>query len=78
MLAVSLMKRTSIVPLEESIALLAADLSLKYALPMANALVYATAVEKNAHLITSNDHFKDLERVILLLSFLILGRLCPT
>ncbi len=66
LLAVSLMKRTSIVPLEESIALLAADLSLKYALPMADAMVYATAVEKNADLITSDAHFKGLERVILI------------
>jgi len=66
LLAVSLMKKTSLVPLEESIALLAADLSLKFALPMADAMVYATAVEKNADLITSDAHFKNLERVILI------------
>jgi len=67
LLAVSLMKRTSLIPLEESIALLAADLSLKYALPMADAMVYATAVEKNADLITSDAHFKGLAKVILIL-----------
>jgi PIN domain nuclease of toxin-antitoxin system len=59
------MKKTSIIPLEESIALLAADLSLKHALPLAEAMVYATAVEKNAELITSDVHFKELEQVIL-------------
>jgi predicted nucleic acid-binding protein len=66
LLAVSLMKKTSLIPLEESIALLAADLSLKYTLPMADAMVYATALEKNAELITSDAHFKDLEKVILI------------
>ena len=33
---------------------------------MAKALVYATAVEKNAQLITSDNHFKDLAKVILI------------
>ncbi len=66
LLAVSLMKKTTLIPLEESIALLAADLSLKYSLPMADAMVYATAIEKNAELITSDSHFKDLEKVILI------------
>ena len=41
--AVSLINRTSVIPLSESIALLAADLSLKHSLPMADAIVYATA-----------------------------------
>ena len=66
LLAVSFMKKTQIIPLEESIALLAADLSLKFSFPMADAMVYATAVEKNAELITSDAHFKDLEKVILI------------
>lgn len=58
--AVSIMNRTHVVPLTESIALLAADLSLKHSLPMADAMVYATAVEKQCGLITSDSHFKDL------------------
>jgi predicted nucleic acid-binding protein len=66
LLAVSLMKKTAVTSLEESIALLAADLSLKYHLPMADAMVYATAMENNAQLITSDAHFKDLEKVILI------------
>ncbi len=66
LLAVSLMKKTSIIPLEESIALLAADLSLKHTLPMADAMVYATAMENDAELITSDSHFTELEKVVLI------------
>lgn len=67
LMAVSLMKKTAVTSLEESIALLAADLSLKYHLPMAaDAMVYATAVENNAQLITSDAHFKDLEKVVII------------
>lgn len=63
LLAVSLINRTSVTPLSESIALLAADLSLKYALTMADAIVYATALEENCKVITSDIHFKGLDRV---------------
>jgi len=65
LLAVSLINRTSVIPLTESIALLAADLSLKLSLPMADAIVYATALEENCELVTSDTHFKGLERVVL-------------
>ncbi|MCK9419833.1 MAG: type II toxin-antitoxin system VapC family toxin [Nitrospirae bacterium] len=57
--AASVMNRTTVVPLTESIALLAADLCLKHSLPMADAVVYATAVEKQCSLITSDGHFED-------------------
>jgi len=66
LLAVSLINRTSVTPLSESIALLAADLSLKYLLPMADAIVYATAFEENCKVVTSDTHFKDLDRVVLI------------
>jgi toxin FitB len=66
LLAVSLMKKTWLIPLEESIALLAADLSLKHALPLAEAMVYATALGKNVEMITSDAHFKELEHVVLI------------
>jgi len=61
--ATSVMHRTTVVPLNESIALLAADLSLKHNLPMAYAMVYATAIEQQCPLITSDSHFKDLANV---------------
>ncbi|MBI3600476.1 MAG: PIN domain-containing protein, partial [Nitrospinae bacterium] len=53
-----------VVSLNESIALLAADISLKYALPMADAIVYATALENNCTVVTGDAHFKGLDRVI--------------
>ncbi|MEW6410725.1 MAG: type II toxin-antitoxin system VapC family toxin [Nitrospirota bacterium] len=65
LLAVSLINKTTIVTLSESIALLAADLSLKHSLPMADAIVYATALEKNCKVVTSDTHFKGLDRVVL-------------
>ena len=61
--AASVMNRTTVVPLTESIALLAADLSLKHSLPMADAVVYATSIEKKCSLITSDGHFEKLEFV---------------
>ena len=66
LLAVSLMNRTTVVALDESIALSAADLSLKHSLPMADAIVYATAIEKDSSVVTSDSHFRGLERVVLL------------
>jgi len=66
LLAVSLINRTSVIPLSESIGFLAADLSLKYSLPMADAIVYSTALEENCKVITSDIHFKDLDRVVLI------------
>lgn len=66
LLAVSLINKTSIVPLSESIALLAADISLKHLLPMADAIVYATALEENCNIVTSDAHFNGLDRVVFL------------
>lgn len=64
--AVSMINKTSVIPLSESIALLAADLSLKYSLPMADAIVYATAMEENCKVITSDAHFKGLDDAVII------------
>lgn len=64
--AVSAMKQTKIIPLTESISLLAADLSIKYSLPMADAIVYASALETESTVITSDAHFKGLEKTVLI------------
>ena len=64
LLAASLINKTTVVPLTESIALLSADISLKYSLPMADAIVYATALENNCTVVTGDSHFKGLDRVI--------------
>ena len=62
--AISLINKTSVIPLSESIALSAADLSIKYSLPMADAIIYATAMEEDCKVITGDAHFKGLENVI--------------
>jgi len=43
--------------------LLAADVSLAHNLPMADAIVYATAKIENVKLITSDEHFVGLDSV---------------
>jgi len=56
--AVSAMQRTRIVPLDQQLALTAADLSLDHGLAMADALILATARTFRAELVTSDDDFK--------------------
>ena len=63
LLAVALMQQGNVMPLDDSIALSAADISLKYSIPMADSVVYATAVENKCLLITSDEHFRNLEKV---------------
>mgnify|MGYP001581262066 CR=1 FL=1 len=64
--AVSAMNQTKVVPLTESISLLAADLSIKYALPMADAIVYASALEMDCLVVTSDGHLKGLDKAVLI------------
>lgn len=61
--AAQLMK-TEIVPLDSNLALLAGDCSLSNSLPMADAIIYATALHKGCTVVTSDEHFKDLDNVI--------------
>jgi len=53
-----------VVQLTESIAYLAADISLRYGLAMADALVYATAKDQNANVVTGDADLKDLPGVV--------------
>ena len=57
------MGKTRIIPLDDRLALLAAEASLALGLPMADAVVYATAQAFGATLVTSDADFKDLPRV---------------
>jgi predicted nucleic acid-binding protein len=52
--------------LSEEIALSAAEISLKHTLPMADAIVYATAMKEACPVVTSDLHFKGLEGVVYL------------
>lgn len=65
LLAVAHMGRGKVVVLDDALAMSAADASLKYKLAMADAIIYATALQEKAKLITSDMHFSDLPGVIL-------------
>ena len=57
---------TEVIPLTEAIALLAADVSLQYGLAMADAIIYATARDQEAQVLTSDADLKDLPDVVYL------------
>ena len=56
--------RTNIIAPDETLALKAADVSLDFKLPMADAIVYATGIIRNCEVVTSDPHFKGLPKVI--------------
>lgn len=55
---------TQVIQLTESIALLAADVSLRHGLAMADAIVYATAKDQDAEVVTGDADLKDLPGVV--------------
>lgn len=55
-----------IIPLDESLAIHAADISIKWRLAMADAIIYATTLKEGATLITSDHHFEGLDNVTLI------------
>ena len=63
LLAFGHMKTAGVISLDESIALLAADVSLVSKLAMADAIVYATALQNKCKLITSDGDLQGLPQV---------------
>lgn len=61
--AVAAMQKTQLVPLNDELALLAADLSLEHKLPMADAIVLAMARLHDAEVITSDADFEGITGV---------------
>lgn len=57
------MSSGQIVPLDEEIAIFAADLFAKHKLPLADSLIYATTLLHKATLWTQDEHFKGLPHV---------------
>jgi predicted nucleic acid-binding protein len=55
---------TQVIHLTESIAYLAADVSLRHGLAMADAIVYATAKDQEAQVVTGDADLKDLPGVL--------------
>ena len=62
--AAAQMGKTQLVPLNDTIALTAADASLTYHLAMADAIVYATALIHKAKLVTSDADLSSLPGVV--------------
>lgn len=62
--AVSALRRAEIVPVDDSLALEAADVSLTLGLAMADSLVYATARRHRARLVTADRDFEGLPDAI--------------
>jgi predicted nucleic acid-binding protein len=60
------MGKTQVIALDDGLALQAAEISLEHKLPMADAIVYATAQAYKATLITSDADFKELANVLYL------------
>lgn len=58
------LQATEVVQLTESIAYLAADMSLRHGLAMADAIVYATGRDQNAQIVTGDADLKELPGVI--------------
>jgi len=64
LLAAGLMKNSPILPLDDTLALTAADISLKDCLAMADAIIVAAARANDCKIITSDADLKDLPNVI--------------
>lgn len=57
---------TRLIPLDLELSILASRTSLETRLPMADAIIYATAHHHKAQLVTSDAHFANLPGVVLL------------
>lgn len=66
MAAVAALRRATIVPVDESLALEAADVALERGLAMADAIVFATAQRHGATLVTGDRDFDGLPDVLLI------------
>ena len=62
--AAAQIEKTTVIPMSNTIAYRAADISLKHKLAMADSIVYATADLHGARLITSDRDFKSLKGVL--------------
>jgi len=62
--AIAATQQAKVVPLDTSLALLAADIGREHKLAMADAIIYATARQYHATLVTSDAHFESLPQVL--------------
>ena len=64
--AAAQLQKMTVVPLDEALATAAARSSIQYKLPMADAIIYTTALVYGATLVTSDAHYQALPSVIYL------------
>jgi len=62
-IAVDIMQNGTIIDINPQLAVLAAQLDKQYKLPMADSIIYATAVLYDAEIYTQDKHFENLDRV---------------
>jgi predicted nucleic acid-binding protein len=62
-LAQAQMQEASVVEFTARLAVKAAEISVKFRLPMADSIIYSTAIAYNATLWTQDEHFKGMEKV---------------
>jgi predicted nucleic acid-binding protein len=58
--------RHTVVPLDETIASSAATNSVQMKMPMADAIIYTTALVENAKIVTSDRHFNNIPNALVL------------
>ena len=61
--AIDIMKKCMVISIDSEIALMASDISRQHKLPMADSIIYATALLNDAELYTQDVHFENLNRV---------------
>jgi predicted nucleic acid-binding protein len=62
-IAVSIMQNSIVIGIDPQLSILAAKLGKQYKLPMADSIIYATAITNDAELYTQDQHFENLDRV---------------
>jgi len=62
-IAVVIMQNAAVIGINPQLAVLAAQLGKQHKLPMADSIIYATAVLCDADLYTQDKHFENLDRV---------------
>ena len=61
---IALTEEAQVIPLSTGLALSAGDVALAHGLSFADALIYATARQQRASLVTCDDHFQGLDGVM--------------
>jgi predicted nucleic acid-binding protein len=64
--AAAAMHSATIAPVDDSLALEAADISLEFGLAMADSIIYATAQRQDATLVTGDADFEGLPNVVVI------------